>query len=149
MPDELHNAGQGEGHGEGPFCPPPSPPLQAPSPFRPSFLAQPTCLRCSLHLTDPMSHCLSLDLCHFVPGFCPCSSVSLPVPISPDGFTTFSTVSRTVSLCPILSPSDHFSDPPWPSPLHGLCHPLCSKLRKIKRNGTSWFSSVQWNPGGL
>lgn len=99
MPDELYSAGWGEEHGEGPFCPPPSPPFQASSPFRPSFLAQPTCLRCSLHLTDPMSHCLSLDLCHFVPGSpVSCSPVSLPVPISPDGFTTFSTVSHYVTL---------------------------------------------------
>lgn len=116
MPDELHSAGRGEGHGEGPVCPPPSPPLQAPSPFRPSFLSQPSCLRCLLYLTDPTSPCLSLDLCHFVPVSCPCFPVPPPVPISPDGFTTFA----TVSPCPILSPSDHLSDPPWPTPPHSL-----------------------------
>lgn len=152
MPDELHSAGRGEGHREGPICPPPSPPLQAPSLFRPSFLSQPSCLRCLLYLSDPTSPCLSLSLC---PCFLSLFSYASSCPHLSCWLHNIP-YCLTLSHCHPLTMSLTLHGPPLRihcSPLHGLCHPLCSNLMKIKkkkeRKGTSRFSSVQWSPCGL
>ena len=158
MPDELHSAGRGEGHGGGPVCPPPSPPCPAPSPFRPSFLPQPSCLGRLLQLTDRTA-LVSLDLCHFVPMSCPCF---LCPRLSPSLLMASQHSLLSLALChsapschPLaISPTLH--GPPRRiccSPLRGLCHPPCSNLTTIKkkkgRKGTSWFPSGRWSPGGL